>query len=252
VTAGAGAPGAPAPLRTGSGRLGTCLALSALLHGLAIAAALLVPARPAPPLTVIPVALLGPPGGGGGGRGGDASPSLGAAPPAETPAPVPLPRTPRRHPPPPRPAPTRPAPTRLAARATPAPAAVPPGPASGGSGDATGGSGGGSGGGHGTGEGSGDGAGVARVAYGENPPPPYPLIARRLGMEGLVLLEVLVAPDGRAEEVRIVRSSGHPPLDESAVSTVRSRWRFVPASRGGTPIESRVTVPIRFRLSDAG
>jgi len=49
------------------------------------------------------------------------------------------------------------------------------------------------------GDGSGgDGSGGARVAYGTNPLPPYPLVARRLGKEGVVLLEVLVAPDGRA------------------------------------------------------
>ncbi|HUE29605.1 MAG TPA: energy transducer TonB [Verrucomicrobiae bacterium] len=33
------------------------------------------------------------------------------------------------------------------------------------------------------------------------------------------------------------------------MTTVRERWRFVPARRDGTPVESRVTVPIRFRLA---
>jgi protein TonB len=70
-----------------------------------------------------------------------------------------------------------------------------------------------------------------------------------MGMEGVVLLEVLVAPDGRAADVRLVRSSGHAPLDDSAVRTVRERWRFVPARRAGAAVESRVTVPIRFRLT---
>ena len=74
-------------------------------------------------------------------------------------------------------------------------------------------------------------------------------MARRLGKEGVVLLEVLVAPDGRAADVRMIRSSGFAPLDESAVTTVRERWRFVPARRDGVPVESRVTVPIRFRLA---
>jgi protein TonB len=68
-------------------------------------------------------------------------------------------------------------------------------------------------------------------------------------MEGVVLLDVLVAPDGRAAEVRLARSSGHPQLDDSAVRTVRERWRFIPARRAGAAVESRVTVPIRFRLS---
>jgi protein TonB len=119
-------------------------------------------------------------------------------------------------------------------------------------GDAAGGGGGG-----GEGLGSGDGSGgdgsnaLARPAYGSNPKPPYPLAARRLGIEGVVTLEVLVRRDGTPAEVRVRTSSGSSLLDDSAVATVRSRWRFVPARRGTETIESRVTVPIRFRL-DAG
>ncbi len=112
---------------------------------------------------------------------------------------------------------------------------------------------GGGGGGEGTGDGSGgDGSdGLARPAYGSNPKPPYPLAARRLGVEGVVLLEVLVRADGSPAEVHVRTSSGSPLLDDSAVETVRSRWRFVPARRGNERVESRVTFPIRFRL-DAG
>ena len=36
-------------------------------------------------------------------------------------------------------------------------------------------------------------------------------------------------------------------LDDAALQTVR-RWRFVPARRGDTPVESWVDVPIIFRL----
>src|SRR5439155_754882 len=83
--------------------------------------------------------------------------------------------------------------------------------------------------------GGGDGAEGTGAAYGANPLPPYPLVARRLGMEGVVLLEVVVAPDGHAAEVRVARSSGYPALDESALTTVRERWRFIPAHRDGVP-----------------
>jgi protein TonB len=105
----------------------------------------------------------------------------------------------------------------------------------------------------GTGDGSGgDGSdGLARPAYGSNPKPPYPLAARRLGIEGVVMLDVLVRPDGSPAEVRVHSSSGSPLLDDSAVETVRSHWRFIPARRGSTPVESRVSFPIRFKL-DAG
>jgi len=88
------------------------------------------------------------------------------------------------------------------------------------------------------------------VAALNNPKPPYPLAARRHGAEGRVVLRAQVLEDGRCAEVRIVRSSGHALLDESALSTVR-RWRFVPATRAGTPVAASVDVPISFRLDQA-
>lgn len=84
-----------------------------------------------------------------------------------------------------------------------------------------------------------------------NPKPPYPLLARRRGYEGRVLLSVLVRADGASGGVTLKQSSGHTMLDASALDTVR-RWRFLPARRGATPVESRVVVPIVFRLEDRG
>jgi len=211
---------------SGARRLEASLVASVLLHALALGVALRgqrVTLRP--PLVAIPVALVGGVGGGG---------------PASEPAPAPAPA------PVAPPAKPRPRPAAVARRPTPTPPAPPESAAPGGGGEGVAAARGGGGGGDGSG---GDGSGGARVAYGTNPLPPYPLVARRLGKEGVVLLEVLVAPDGRAADVRMIRSSGFAPLDESAVTTVRERWRFVPARRDGLPVESRVTVPIRFRLA---
>src|SRR5262245_6381627 len=238
---------------TAAGRLGTSFAASALVHAVVLVFLLrtMVAAPGREPAVVFPIALVA--GGGGAPRG--AVPGGEPAPPVEAPAPPPVaspaprPAAPRpravvtRRPASPRPEPSPPAEDHSALASAPATAAP------GGSGGEGGGAGGGRGG--GTGDGTGDGGGSARVAYGTNPPPPYPLVARRLGKEGLVLLEVVVAPDGRAAAVRVLQSSGFPPLDEAAVTTVRERWRFLPAREGGTPVESRVTVPIRFRLEDA-
>lgn len=82
-----------------------------------------------------------------------------------------------------------------------------------------------------------------------NPIPRYPETAREQGWEGVVLLSIAVAADGRAESVRISQSSGHGLLDAAAVDAVR-RWRFEPARRAGVPIPGTATVPIRFRLED--
>jgi protein TonB len=79
------------------------------------------------------------------------------------------------------------------------------------------------------------------------PTPEYPPRSRRLGEEGLVLLEVEVLPDGRAGKVRVVHAPDYPRLVAAAVEAVRAA-KFRPATRGGRPICAVVEVPIRFRL----
>jgi periplasmic protein TonB len=85
------------------------------------------------------------------------------------------------------------------------------------------------------------------AAYLRNPPPRYPLAARRSGEEGTVTLRVRVTADGRAASVNIESSSGSPSLDRAALEAVRA-WRFVPARSGLENVEAWVLVPIVFRL----
>jgi protein TonB len=63
-----------------------------------------------------------------------------------------------------------------------------------------------------------------------------------------VVVRVRVRPDGSVAEAELAQSSGSALLDESALRTVRESWRFVPARRDGTAVESWVEVPIRFVL----
>ena len=87
----------------------------------------------------------------------------------------------------------------------------------------------------------------ATPLYRVNPPPRYPRLARRRGLEGTVLLEVLVDRNGRVREVRVQTSSGHPILDRAALSGVRD-WRFSPGTIDGHPVDMQVLVPVRFQL----
>lgn len=87
------------------------------------------------------------------------------------------------------------------------------------------------------------------VAALNNPKPPYPLAARRNGMEGKVVLRAHVLENGHCAEVKLLTSSGHGLLDNSALATVK-QWRFVPAARSGVAVASWVEVPITFRLRD--
>lgn len=89
---------------------------------------------------------------------------------------------------------------------------------------------------------------VAVPRYRQNPAPEYPAAARRRREEGEVRLDVTVGRDGRPQRVSLMRSSGHPLLDEAAVSAVQ-RWTFEPARAAGQPVEDRVVVPVRFSLA---
>jgi len=85
------------------------------------------------------------------------------------------------------------------------------------------------------------------AAYLLNPPPRYPLVARRNGEQGTVTLRVLVTRDGVPASVNVEKTSGSGHLDSAALEAVRT-WRFAPARQGVQPVEAWVLVPIVFRL----
>ena len=72
--------------------------------------------------------------------------------------------------------------------------------------------------------------------------PPYPESARARGEQGRVELKVRVGRDGQVKQVVLLDSSGSVQLDEAAKDLLR-QGPFVPAKRGGKPIESCL-VPI--------
>ena len=88
---------------------------------------------------------------------------------------------------------------------------------------------------------------IARYLY--NPPPQYPWQARRMGIEGRVVLQVEILQDGNAGRIEIRQSSGHELLDQAAIKAVGG-WRFEAARIAGVPITAWAEVPISFRLTD--
>ena len=85
------------------------------------------------------------------------------------------------------------------------------------------------------------------ASYLNNPAPQYPAQAKRRGMEGAVMLNVLVTKAGAAESVTIEQSSGFAMLDNAAMEAVM-RWKFTPVRRGNESIEAHILVPIEFKL----
>jgi protein TonB len=89
----------------------------------------------------------------------------------------------------------------------------------------------------------------ATIAFETATPPAYPIAALRAGIQGTVLLKVLVDANGKPLQVVIAHSSGSHVLDESARKHVLAAWRFHPAMRAGHAIEAWALVPVRFNLA---
>lgn len=87
------------------------------------------------------------------------------------------------------------------------------------------------------------------AAYLNNPPPAYPLAARRRGVEGRVIVRAEVLADGTCSRVELKKTSGYDPLDQAALEAVK-KWRFVPARKGSQAVTAWVEVPITFKLEN--
>jgi TonB family protein len=79
------------------------------------------------------------------------------------------------------------------------------------------------------------------------PNPVYTEEARRLKLEGEVLLEVSFSANGTLHVNRVVRGLGHG-LDEAAIAAA-NKIRFKPALRGGQPVDSTAVVHVTFQMA---
>lgn len=266
--------------RPGTGRALNALTVSALLHAMAFLAVLLLVARaPGPQRSTAPLApterliwtaAAGTAGGGGGGGNRRAEPSQVAEAPGSEKLAVRVAAAPTASHEPADPAPTDhrlviPAvptaaglaemPGVLASAAVSVPGSRGPGSGPG----AGGGDGGGESGGRGDGLGDGSIAGSGGDVYEpgsgatmpqviHDPRPGYTSQAMQAKVQGIVLLEAVVLPDGRVGPVRVARSLDQRfGLDDEAVRTVR-QWRFLPGMRGSKPVAVRVAIEMTFTL----
>ena len=88
---------------------------------------------------------------------------------------------------------------------------------------------------------------VVPVEVLSKPTPAYTDTARRLKIEGEVVLEVEFLANGAVRVLRVLRGLGHG-LDESATAAAQE-IRFKPATSEGRAVDSRTTVQIVFRLA---
>lgn len=107
----------------------------------------------------------------------------------------------------------------------------------------------------GDGWGGGTGGGAYRPGNGVDTPkllrevkPQYTAQAMRAKIQGEVLLECIVQPDGSVGNIRVVRSLDSAfGLDQEAIKAAR-QWRFAPGTRQGQPVPVLVTIAIAFTL----
>ena len=75
--------------------------------------------------------------------------------------------------------------------------------------------------------------------------PVYPPIAQSARVTGVVVLEVLVGPDGHVQEAQVLRSI--PLLDGAAIDAVK-QWQFTPTLLNGVAVPVIMTVTVNFAL----
>lgn len=78
------------------------------------------------------------------------------------------------------------------------------------------------------------------------PAPQYPTIAKAAGVQGPVVVQVLIDENGRVVSAKV--TSGHPLLQQAALQTAY-RWKFSPTVLTGTPVKVTGVVTYNFVLN---
>lgn len=114
----------------------------------------------------------------------------------------------------------------------------------------------GSGGGMGGGSGGGIGSGIGPYVVGGGvkapvaiyqPLPAYTEEARKARAEGVVMIQAIIRRDGTVDSFRVLRGLGYG-LDESAINTIATKWRFKPGTLNGAPVDVQANIEVSFRL----
>lgn len=80
------------------------------------------------------------------------------------------------------------------------------------------------------------------------PAPIYPPTLKREGLTSKVTVEFIVDTQGQVQNAIVINST-HPGFDEAAMTGV-GKWRFRAGLKGGVKVNTRMRVPIIFRVAD--
>lgn len=90
-------------------------------------------------------------------------------------------------------------------------------------------------------------AAMTEVVILDKPKPQYTEEARKLGIEGDVLVQVVFPASGPVQVIRVTKGLGHG-LDEQAIKAAQ-QIRFKPALQDGKPVDFPATVHIEFQIA---
>ena len=76
--------------------------------------------------------------------------------------------------------------------------------------------------------------------------PQYSEQARRAGVQGVVILELIVEPDGRVSGGRVLKPLPFG-LTDAAIEAARS-YKYTPGSDGGPPLRTLIQEKVQFKL----
>lgn len=78
----------------------------------------------------------------------------------------------------------------------------------------------------------------------------YPEDAKARGIEGRVFVQFIVEKDGSLNEFKVLKSPGHPEMDEEASRLFQLSSPWLPGMQNGKEVRVRMILPITFDLND--
>lgn len=78
----------------------------------------------------------------------------------------------------------------------------------------------------------------------------YPMLSVVQGEQGSVIFGFTIEPDGSVSNLRMMKSSGFPRLDETAMENVKA-WRYKPGQKDGKPVACPWEAQVTWSLHDA-
>ena len=75
----------------------------------------------------------------------------------------------------------------------------------------------------------------------------YPIFAEEMGLQGRVIIGIVVEKDGSLTDIKVVKSVD-PSLDKEAIRVVKTMPNWIPGMQDGEPVRVKYKIPVTFRL----